>query len=354
MPPAVFFIKILIAKILLTLGYAGLTIYQPVLLAEISNRHSAVIDQAQKGGDKAEVGPDDKGEGKNQGLPLALEKNFFPRLKTEVSFEPKVSAQSFVILDEKTGRILLDEAANAPRSIGSITKLVTAMVFLKMHPDWEKQITLGLGDGKQGYLYISEGEKAKLKDLFFASMVGSSNNATMALAGSTGLSVEEFVGKMNQEVKNWGLKRTNFVEPTGLDGGNQSTAYETALILERALREEKIKTAVTTKVYLLEVENNQGKKETRKVNNTDELLFLNLKNSPIVSIVGAKTGFIDEAGYCFVMEAANEQKNKIIVVVLGSDSHSSRFSEARTLAEWAFNSYLWPNQEGFDRISAER
>ncbi|MCX6779130.1 MAG: serine hydrolase [Candidatus Magasanikbacteria bacterium] len=340
-----FLIKIVVVKIILSLGYSGFLVYQPLVFSEppqLQQIQARAIEQ--------------KEIKKNNfaSLPLSVDRiKPQPRLKEGVFFSSKLSAQSYVVLDTETEKILLSEAENAPRSIGSITKLMTAIVFLENNPAWEKKVVVEKEDGVQGKLYLFDGESINIRDLFYASLVGSSNNATMALARGNDVNVEEFVKKMNKKAAELGLKKTVFFELTGLSFRNQSTAREVALILKYALQKNLIKEAVTTKKYEITVNDASGKEVKRQVSNTDILLFSDFQNSPIDSILGAKTGFIDEAGYCFTMETQNKDENRITTVVLGSDTHFDRFSEAKFLAEWVYKNYLWPGQEGFEKLSQE-
>ena len=339
---APFLLKIVVAKIILSLGYSGFLVYQPVIFSEPPQiAHLVVNVETQKGGDAA----------KSNSLPLSKDKiRPEPRRKDGEDFSTKLSAQSYVVVDAETEKNLLSEAADAPRAIGSITKLMSAIIFLENSPAWDKEVVIDKNDGGQGKLYVFEGETANVKDLFFASLVGSSNNATMALARSSGLSLEAFVQKMNQKAKALGLKNTFFKEPTGLDSNNRSTAREVALLLKYALQKDLIREAVTVKNYDITVVNTDKKLIKRLVENTDILLSNDFKDSHINSILGAKTGFIEEAGYCFVMETQNKDGKKIIAAILGADNHFNRFSEAKVLAEWVYKNYLWPGEEGFDEL----
>jgi len=341
-----FLIKLIVVKIILSLGYSGFLVYQPLIFSEPPQlQQLAARAVEQKGIKKNNNAPT---------LPLSVERiKPQPRLKEGSIFSSKLSAQSYVVLDTETEKNLIGEAENAPRSIGSITKLMTAIVFLENNPAWEKQVIVQKNDGVLGKLYLFDGDNISIRDLFYASLVGSSNNATVALARGSDASVEEFVKKMNKKAGELGLKKTVFFEPTGLDHRNQSTAKEVALILKYALQKDLIKEAVTTKKYEITVSDTFGKQTKRQVANTDILLFSDFENSPINFILGAKTGFIDEAGYCFTMETQNKEGKRVITVVLGSDTHFDRFSEAKFLAEWAYKNYLWPGQDGFEKLSQE-
>lgn len=343
---ASFLVKIIVAKIILSLGYSGFLAYQPKIFSEPPQLASIAITRSQNENKQLAE--------KQKSLPLSVDRiKPQPRRKSNTPFSIKLSAQSYVVMDAETEKILLGEAENAPRSMASITKLMTAIIFLESNPSWDEKVNIQKEDGNQGKIYIFEGESVNVKDLFYASLVGSSNNATVALARSSKMNLEEFVKKMNKKAGELGLKQTRFVEPTGLDYRNQSTAKEVAVILKYALQKDILREALLTPNYEITVLNKDNRQVKRRVANTDILLSSDFKNSPIESILGAKTGFIDEAGYNFTMLTQNKDRNKVAVVVLGADTHFDRFSEAKVLAEWVYKNYLWPGQDGFEKLSQD-
>lgn len=275
-------------------------------------------------------------------LPLALSRSErAPQRRPEAAdFDiRKATFKSAFIMDEDTENQLFAFNENEVRSIGSLTKLMTALVFLDTEPQWDKIVTIEAADGSQGRLNVVEGEQATVKDLFYVSLVSSSNNATMALAHSTGLPLEEFVKKMNARATDLGLKQTKFIEPTGLDAANQSTAKEIAWLLKFALAEKAIQEAVARKNYTFRL---MPDGPARPINSTNVLMFERLPRGA-VKIIGGKTGYVEEAGYCFVVALSDKDGHQIITAVLGSSTHYGRFSEARALAEWVLSAYAWPS-----------
>lgn len=300
----------------------------------------------QAGGDQAILSPLHPAVFKT--LPLAANKEeLLPRRNLQPDFnQDLLTAKSALVMDKTSEAQLFSLKAEEVRPIGSMTKLMTALVFLENQPDWDKVITIEVADGNQGRLYLSEGDKATVRDLFYTSLVGSSNNATMALARSVGVSLEEFVRKMNDKARRLGLVQTEFTEPTGLDPENKSTAREIALLLKNALAEEAIKEAVLLRSYSFQL---KSINEKRRVVSTDLLLSQETGRGLVKKINGGKTGFVEEAGYCFVMEAEDKDGHQIIVTILGSQTHWTRFSEAKALAEWAFKAYEWPDADILDQ-----
>lgn len=333
-----YLLKIIIWQAILSLGLGGAILPSISLIGE----EKTLADEAeagQIGGDGSTLSLLHPAVLKN--LPLAaVKQEIRPQRNSEPDFNAKsLTADSAFVVDKTSQTILFSLKADEERPIGSITKLMTALIFLENQPDWDKIIQVEIEDGNQGRLYLAEGDMAAVRDLFYTSLVGSSNNATMALARSTGLPLENFVRKMNVKAQKLGLFQTQFTEPTGLDPENKSTAREVAFLLLAALNKKEIQEATTAKSYILRLRNSGT---VQRVISTDLLLQEDLGRGEISKINGGKTGFVEEAGYCFGMEAENKDGRQIIVAVLGSQTHWTRFSEARALAEWAFKAYEWP------------
>lgn len=251
----------------------------------------------------------------------------------------EVSAEHAVVVDRKTGAILFSKQAEEVQPIASITKVMSALVFLDFNPGWEIEVTMQASDERQGgYFHVYRGEIINMRDLFNLGLVASDNNSLIALMRSTGLSDKEFVFEMNRKAHILGLKNTKFVDPTGLSPQNESTALDVARMLNYALDKKEIRQALVQSSYEFNVLNNG-----RQVNvlNTDILLdsYLN-DQSQGYKIIGGKTGYLIEAGFCLAM-AVEKNGNQVIGVVLGSDTIETRFQEIKGLVTWAFDNYTW-------------
>ncbi len=245
----------------------------------------------------------------------------------------KTTAKSFIIIDAKTKKTLLAKDSEKRLPIASLTKLMTALTFLDANPNWEQMITMIKTDERIGSrIRVSDGDIIKLKDVFFSALIGSANNAIMALVRSTGLGEQAFVARMNEKAKSLGLEDTNFVEPTGLDQNNLSSARDLARLLSEALENNQIREALDDEEYRFETVNDQV---WHTVKNTDKLL------KSYLDVIGGKTGFTDEAGYNLALETKGTRGQTIVLVILGSRSSQDRFEEAKGLATWAFENYQW-------------
>ena len=170
-----------------------------------------------------------------------------------------------------------------------------------------------------------------------ASVIGSDNTATSALARLSGQSSEAFLAAMNTKADELGMPSSTFVDPSGIGSGNVSTARELALLLRAAQSNDILRDLMTTP----EVTIAHASGRTSVVESTDMLLSSFL-NAPPYGIMGGKTGYIPEAGYCFVT-SIDKNGDEIFIAVLGARGIRERFTDAKALATWAFATFTWPD-----------
>ncbi|MFA6306985.1 MAG: serine hydrolase [Patescibacteria group bacterium] len=247
-----------------------------------------------------------------------------------VSFD--LAAENGAILDCQSHDLFFSKMPDRAWPIASITKLFTAYAFLDYNPGWEEFYKIKAEDKREGgKIYLFTGDKVKVKDLFYFSLVGSDNTATAALVSSTGLTEEEFVAKVNNKITSLGFKNTIIVDATGLKDGNISTAREIAQFADMALGADEINRASLTKKYEFTTE--QGRKKV--IFSTNELL--NIFPRKEVSLLGGKTGYINSSGYCLVSKFKGHDGRDIVTVVLGADSETSRFGLTKELVDLYYN-----------------
>lgn len=277
------------------------------------------------------------------GFPVSGEReqlfNFPPIKKNYLALGVALSAKGAVLLDQDTKAVLYEKNAHIPQSIASITKLVSALVILDLSPDLDGKATLASEDFIPNYnKFIRLGEGYTFRDLFYTGVIASDNNAIMLLSKSLGVNGEDFAKKMNEKAKEIGMKNSFFVEPTGLNFKNISTPYDVALLLDFSFQKDILRNASRLKKYTIYPE---GNRIGRLVYSTDKLLDSYINEYPY-SLEIAKTGFIDEAGYCFSAVVSNkDKKGKVIAVVLGAKDSDARFQELKGLVTWGFENYDW-------------
>lgn len=255
-------------------------------------------------------------------------------------FATEISSPSAVVICENTGRILYDKNANQKRPMASLTKLMTAIIFVE-NCRMNEIIQI---DKNACYIGGSEvglvpNTQISAKDLLTGMLLPSGNDAATQIAIHIAGSTENFAKMMNIRAKELGLTNTKFVTPHGLDNEDHySTAYEMALISKYARNYKEIRDIVQTKYATITINNNQI-----QLKNTNALLF----DYPYTT--GMKTGFTDDAGRCLSASASKDNLN-LIAVVLGSESSQIRFSETKQILEETFEKYNYYDLSNFTNI----
>ena len=216
---------------------------------------------------------------------------------------------------------------------------MTGILYLENEPHWTRPYTMrpdenGLIGAK---LHVGNGDTVREVDLFYSSLVGSANNATLALARSVGLSDEGFVRDMNAKAKDFKLDHTHFTDPTGLDPENVSSVKDLAVMARYAFSFPEIKKATTQTNHEMR---SVAFDEYHNVRSTNNML-----KSGDFNISGSKTGYLDEAGYCLITQIRNDAGRELISVIVGATSHHQRFYETQALLKWSGEHFV------FDAIS---
>lgn len=249
---------------------------------------------------------------------------------------PQITARSFVVLTDNSNIWLSEKDSVSPQAMASITKLMTALVFLDHNPGWDTEYQISKDDMVSGgKIHFFVGDTMTLRDLFNSALVASDNGAALALARSTKLTDEEFVKAMNEKAKDLALMQTHFVDPIGLGDGNVAHAKDIARLAQKALNEESIAQAVLQSNYSFKTKENRDK----FLESTDWLLESNLASG--LESLGGKTGYTEAAGYSFVGRFKDELGRSLIIVVLDSGGKNERFEQAQALAVWAFQYCKW-------------
>ncbi len=265
---------------------------------------------------------------------LSTDESSSPK-KTTDSLGIKTTAESVIILDRTSKSILFEKNAQERRPIASLTKIMTGLVVLESGVNLDDLVNVSLkaAQVEPKEIKLQTGEQIKARDLLYASLIVSANDAALALAEHVGSGIDKFIEEMNKKAEDLKLQNTHFANPTGLDEeGNYSTAFDLARLFDYALKNETFRDIILAKEYTAISTNTQ---DTHFFRNTNDLLdsFLNIK--------GGKTGFTDEAGWCLVEIAENGQGNQVIAVILGSESGEMRFQETKALLDWTFRNYEW-------------
>lgn len=259
----------------------------------------------------------------NTAKALEMPTNF---LETEIL---GLTAKSYMVVDEDTGETVVSKDSDLLWPPASLTKLVTALVVLDYNPKLTGRVTFQETDEVGGArLAVKAKSLYNLKDLFYASLIASANNATVAMSRSTGLTSEQFLEKMNEKAKSLGAKNTIFLEPSGMNEKNVSTVEDYVKIAATAFQNPQILKAASLKSYSFRSLN--GKKQRHIVKNTNKLL-----GDKNLEIIAGKTGYLEESERNFVTKVKTLDGKKFIVCVFGSKDGQTQFTETRELALYA-------------------
>lgn len=205
--------------------------------------------------------------------------------------------------------------------IASLTKLMTALVFLDKNPGWDTRVTIRASDDAQpAKIVFKSGDIATVRDLFSSMLVGSKNNSAKILRRSTGFSERQFVKKMNERARAIGMNDTMFVDVTGLSAKNTASARDVIILLRQSMAVPAIAAETSkksTRVRLL------NRKKTFIVKSTNDLAADGIT-------IAAKTGYLPEAGYNLAFMKP-QKNNPLYVAILGAPSSAERFALARSL-----------------------
>jgi D-alanyl-D-alanine endopeptidase (penicillin-binding protein 7) len=232
-----------------------------------------------------------------------------------------IRTKSAIVVDLDSGTVILGKNEDNVRSIASLTKLATALVFLNTSPDMQKIDTVTARDRHgAGRSRVRIGSSASLYDFFNLMLICSDNVAARVIARSTGFDSTQFVSKMNELAKSLKLAQTHFADPTGLDAGNISTASELAVLFHTALDRKQIAEVIGKKEYTFRSANGR---RVYTLHNTNRLLGR-------LDVIGGKTGYIMESGYCLALRIDNGAR-KLAAVLLGAPTNGWRYRDATRL-----------------------
>ena len=237
---------------------------------------------------------------------------------------PRVRAQAAIILDPVTGETLWERNSRDLRSIASITKVMTVMLFLEQRPNLARGVVISRRDVRRASTTsLRQGERVTLRDLLHLALVASDNAAARALARVSPWGTRRFVTRMNAKAAELGLEQTRFTDPSGLGDGNVSSAYDVSRLIAEASERAQVSEIMRKRSYRI-----RTSRRARTIRNTNKLLGTR------VDVIAGKTGYIDQAGYCLATLVQLEDERFVSIVVLGARSRSGRFTEARRLVDW--------------------
>ncbi len=251
-----------------------------------------------------------------------------PRYKVDASGDlvPDVRAAAAIIYDPETNQVLWEENSQSQRSIASITKMMTAVVFMENNPDLTQPVVIARSDVfHASTTHLRANDRVTTDDLLHLLLIASDNAAARALARVSPHGSEGFIVRMNEKAAELGLQTTQYADPSGLLSENVSSAYDMARLITHVSSDERIASIMRTSEYTV----NSGRRLIT-FRSTNHLL-----GRADVDVRAGKTGFISKSGYCLATLLRLPQSNQqVAVVVLGARSNAGRFMETQNLFTW--------------------
>jgi D-alanyl-D-alanine endopeptidase (penicillin-binding protein 7) len=259
---------------------------------------------------------------------------------------PELSSQSVLVFDQASGQPLLTKNATLQTPIASITKLMTAMLVVDASQPLNEKITITSEDRdtlKGTGSRLAFGASYTRGQLLHLALIASDNRAAHALARTYPGGMDRFVNTMNRMAHALGMNDTIYVEPTGLSSENRSTALDLAKLVGHAYQNyPEIRHISTTGNYTLGTQRVVLKKKHKKAKVLYRPVAFNNTNrftrADAWHIGLSKTGFINEAGHCLVMQAQVADRD-VIIVLLDAEGKNNRAGDATRIKEWLESSF---------------
>lgn len=231
-----------------------------------------------------------------------------------------------LVIDNSTGQAIVSKNVHDVQPIASITKLMTALVVLDANPALDQPIAIAEED-----IDVERGSRSRLKvgselsrgDLLHLALMASENRAAHALGRSHAGGLAAFVAAMNEKARALGMERTRFVDPTGLSSANVSTAEDLVKLVAAAHAVPLIRRYSTDAQHGVAVAGRE-----LRFHNTNRLV-----SQAGWEVLLSKTGFINEAGRCLVMQARVDGR-ALTFVLLDSWGKLSRIGDANRIRKW--------------------
>lgn len=254
---------------------------------------------------------------------------------------PAVGAKSAVVMDLDSGRVIFDQNGSEARYPASTTKVMTALLLLEAtEPETVFVAPADVKEVTGASLYLSPGERVTARDLLYALLLRSANDACHTIAVQLAGSDERFAEAMNLRAAALGCRATDFRTPHGLpDPAHRTSALDLAIITREAMRHPEFAEAAKTQKRVIE----------RSLNLQNRLLITRNRWLADSRATGVKTGYTDDAGHCFVGSAESDGR-RILTVVLASPDW---LAETKAMTDWAFQTHRRRLLVGPDTDGAE-
>ncbi len=242
---------------------------------------------------------------------------------TENSGADKSRLKSACVYDIPDKKVLYSYNANEHLYPASLTKLMTVLLALEQCEDLDLKITVGSVSIKESgaqLFGLKEGDRISIRDLLYACLLPSANDAALALAVFLGGSEEGFADMMNARALSLGATNTHFVNSHGLNNEEHYTcSYDLYLIFNELLKHPEFKEIINTDVRTIEYTSADGSLNSKEAKSTNQYVRGNYDQPARATIIGGKTGTTAAAGKCMIVYASSYDNKDYIVVVMGAE-----------------------------------
>ena len=260
------------------------------------------------------------------------------------AFDLKLTAQSAILIEASTGRVIWEKDADVRHYPASMTKMMTGILALeKLPPKADVVISPNAAATEDCPLEIVAGECLSADNIITGMLMESDNGAAVAIAEAVDGSVSQFVQRMNERAQAIGMSNTHFVNPNGLTEANHfSTARGMAKLARFAMNNKKFREIVSTKNQVIHWE--VPARQQKLAENTNKLL------ANYNGMNGIKTGWTEAAGGCL---AASARRNgvELIAIVMQTPGPDDRFADASKLLDYGFKQVKMVKGIAKDRVS---
>ena len=257
----------------------------------------------------------------------------------------KINSEAGILVEVSTGRILYEKNSTKQMYPASTTKILTAILVLE-NCNLTDMVTVretALANIPDGYVTcnLQIDEELSVKDLLYALMIPSANDAAYVLAEHVAGSVDAFSTMMNDKARELGCTSTHFVNPNGIhDDSHYSTAYDLYLIANYCMKNETFREIVATTEYTLPATEKYPTAD-RVLKTTNELIKPNSRGY-FKNAIGIKTGYTSKAGNCLVASSSRDGLEFIAVVLNGGTTDSgenARYADSKKLFNYAYDNF---------------
>lgn len=265
-----------------------------------------------------------------------------PRLSDQALLDAPpmtLNCASALLMEPESGQIIFEMNADSPRAVASVTKVMTILLTLeaiqagRISPDDTVTISPDAAGMGGSQVLLDVGETQSVAVLLKSMIVGSANDAAVALAEALYGSEELCAARMNERAAELGMVDTRFVNCTGLPADGQHTTARDVAVMSMAMFSHPLYFDFS-EIWLDNVDHGDGR--VTQLTNTNKLIRL------YDGCDGGKTGSTNEAGYC-ISATAERGGMRLIAVVLGAPSGTERFDIAKEMFDYGFANYrLYP------------